>query len=148
MSRSASSPMRSARWAPTRAGCRRISTRTDLRVVSWNVQSLVPWLSRADELHAHVAALGSPDVLCLQEVRIRAQDEPLAGQARTLLAGYRGYLSLCRDPRNVTFRGGRAYGVATYVRESLASSSASPAWDREGRVLVTAIPALHVAVIN
>jgi exodeoxyribonuclease-3 len=119
-----------------------------MRIISWNVQSLVPWLSRRAELRTQVDALGCPDVLCLQEVRIRAQDEPLVEQARTLVDGYHGHLALCRDPRNVTFRGGRAYGVVTYVRTELLATSASPAWDREGRVVVTAFPALHLSLIN
>jgi exodeoxyribonuclease-3 len=119
-----------------------------MRIVSWNVQSLVPWLSQRAGLRAQVDALGCPDVLCLQEVRIRAHDEPLAEQARSLVDGYRGDVALCRDSRNVTFRGGRAYGVATYVRAELSSSAASPSWDREGRVLVTAFPALRLSVLN
>jgi exodeoxyribonuclease-3 len=63
--------------------------------------------------------------------------------------GYRCASSLARDPRNVTYRGGRAYGVATYVREDLgAVASAAPAWDREGRVLVTRLAGLGLSIIN
>ena len=60
------------------------------------------------------------------------------------LPGYRCHYAFAHDPYNVTFRGGRMYGVATFVRGRWRREV--PAWDREGRVLVVRKPGL--AVIN
>jgi exodeoxyribonuclease-3 len=50
---------------------------------------------------------------------------------------------------NVRFRGGRAYGVATYVREELEPVPvAGPAWDREGRVVAVRLRAARVLLVN
>jgi len=132
-----------------------------MRIVAWNIENLARWLPGAAakpgarnppspaRFRAHVAALGEPDILCLQEIRLRPQDRDLIAAARALLPGYTCHLALANDPRNVKYRGGRAYGVATYVRDTLGTvSSATPAWDREGRVVVTAHPAHALAVIN
>jgi exodeoxyribonuclease-3 len=51
---------------------------------------------------------------------------------------------LPRDPRNVRFRGGRAYGVATFARASLGATHARFDWDLEGRALATRIGELVV----
>jgi len=112
--------------------------------VSWNIENLARWLAARDELAAHMAALGDPDVLCLQEVRIRPGDTADIAAMRSLLPGYECHFALANDPRNVTFRGGRAHGVATYVKG--AARAATPAWDREGRVVVTAVAGL--AIVN
>jgi exodeoxyribonuclease-3 len=113
-----------------------------VRIVSWNVENLAPHLA---ELPRIAAELGDPDILCLQEVRIRPSDLDLVERLRTALPGHDGHAALCDDPRNVRWRGGRAYGVATFVRASLGAPAAqAPAWDREGRVLVTAISGLSV----
>lgn len=120
-----------------------------MRIVSWNIENLARWLDHSDRFSAQVAALGTPDVLCLQEVRLRPRDELAAARAHVLAGGYRCELALCDDPGNVTFRGGRAYGVATYVHGRCGPiATATPAWDREGRVLVTALPDLGLAIIN
>jgi exodeoxyribonuclease-3 len=74
-------------------------------------------------------------VLCLQELRIRAQDTADVAALEHALPGYTCHHALPRDPHNVTYRGGRAYGVATFVRRD--ASGEVPAWDREGRVVVT-----------
>lgn len=113
-----------------------------MRIVAWNIENIAPWL--AGGLPEQVAALGNPDVLCLQEVKLRPRDTELVDKVRTLLPGYTAHLALCDDPRNVTFRGGRAYGVATFVRGD--ATSEHPAWDREGRVLVTRVGDL--AIVN
>lgn len=105
-----------------------------MRLVSWNVETLA---RRLAELPAVVAELGTPDVLCLQELRIRAQDTEDVAALERALPGYRCFHSLPRDPRNVTFRGGRAYGVATFVRGRARVHAEVPAWDLEGRVVVT-----------
>src|SRR5437868_2377209 len=110
-----------------------------MRVVSWNIENAV---SRIAELPSVLEALGSPDVLCLQELRIRRQDAAAVAALEAALPGYRCHHSLPRDARNVTFRGGRMYGVATFVRGDW--ESAVPAWDLEGRVVVVRKPGLSV----
>jgi exonuclease III len=120
-----------------------------MRVVSWNIENLARWLDDPGRLARHLEALGAPDVLCLQEVRLRPRDHDLVARARMLLPDYRAELALCDDPRNVTFRGGRAYGVATYVHARCGEVRfARPDWDREGRVLVAALPQRGLAIIN
>jgi exodeoxyribonuclease III len=115
-----------------------------MRLVCWNVETLA---RRLDELPAVVDELGAPDVLCLQEVRIRAQDTEDVAALERALPGYRCYCSLPRDPRNVTYRGGRAHGVATFVRGRARVRAEVPEWDREGRVVVTRMAKLSVVNI-
>ena len=121
-----------------------------IRIVSWNVESLVRWLEPGGpDFAAQLAALGAPDILCLQEIRVRPKDTELVARMQALLPDHACHFALCDDPRNVTFRGGRAHGVVTFVARDLgASTFATPAWDREGRVVVSAIPALQLAVVN
>ena len=120
-----------------------------MRIVSWNIQNLALWLHDRAAFVDHVRALGAPDILCLQEIRLRPRDSDAVAQARALLPHHVCGLALCDDPRNVVFRGGRAYGVATYVHRRLGDSThAAPDWDREGRVLVTALPRFGLAVAN
>jgi exodeoxyribonuclease-3 len=109
-----------------------------LRVVSWNIENLARWLGDdGPQLRDHLAPLGTPDVLCLQEVRIRPRDAELVARMHAALPGYACHAALNRDPKNGGFRGGRAYGVATYVREALAPVALAFDWDREGRVVLT-----------
>lgn len=113
-----------------------------LTLVSWNVETLAPKLARLPEL---LARLDHPDVLCLQEVRIRHHDAELVAQLEGALPGYVCHHSLARDPKNVTFRGGRAYGVATYLREGLGPmESEVPAWDLEGRLVLSRLASLTI----
>jgi len=112
-----------------------------MKIVSWNIENALRCLPA---LPAIVERLGSPDVLCLQELRIRHEDDDAIGALRAALPGYRCHYALARDPRNVTFRGGRMYGVATFVRGRW--SAEVPAWDREGRLVVVRTPGL--AVVN
>ena len=120
-----------------------------MRIVSWNVENLAPWLSEGTsglpDLHAR---LGSPDVLCLQEVRIRPQDQALVARMQAALPGFACHASLNRDPHNGRFRGGRAYGVATWLRDGLEATPLRFPWDTEGRVIVTGVPALGMAIAN
>jgi exodeoxyribonuclease-3 len=88
--------------------------------------------------------LGTPDVLCLQELRIRRQDDDAIRALERALPDYRCHYALARDPRNVTFRGGRMYGVATFVRGRWRAEV--PAWDLEGRVVV--VRRRGLAVVN
>ena len=120
-----------------------------MRIVSWNVENLAPWLSEGTsglpDLHAR---LGSPDVLCLQEVRIRPQDQALVARMQAALPGFTCHASLNRDPHNGRFRGGRAYGVATWLRDGLEATPLRFPWDTEGRVIVSGLPALGMAIAN
>jgi exodeoxyribonuclease-3 len=109
-------------------------------VVSWNIENIVP---RLGELPSVLSFLGEPDVLCLQELRIRAEDAELVTRLENALPGYRCHHSLPRDRRNVTFRGGRMYGVATFVRGQWTSHV--PDWDLEGRVVVVRKARLAIA---
>lgn len=119
-----------------------------MRIVGWNIENLAPWLEAAaalPRLHAH---LGSPDVLCLQEVRIRPQDEVRVARMHTALPGFVCHASLNRDPHNGSFRGGRAYGVATWLRAGLEPTPLRFPWDTEGRVIVSGVPSLGLAIAN
>jgi exodeoxyribonuclease III len=138
----------------------------ELTVVSFNVESLAGYLRapgqapsrrRAEPAGVIVAPptletvateLGRPDVLCLQEIRLRPQDAALIASARAALPGYDCQLALNRDPENGRFRGGRAYGVATYLRCDLQADHAGLEWDREGRVLVTRLARERLAIVN
>jgi exodeoxyribonuclease-3 len=112
-----------------------------MKLVVWNIENLLPRLA---ELPAFVATLGEPEIVCLQEIRVRAQDADNVAALERALPGYRCHFSLPRDPRNVTYRGGRAYGVATFVKGRATGSV--PAWDREGRVVV--VRRGKLAVVN
>jgi exodeoxyribonuclease-3 len=122
-----------------------------VRLVSWNVDGLSRLLGAdaAFALPTLHALFGAPDVLCLQEVRLRPSDRALIAAASAALPGFACGLSLCDDPNNGRFRGGRTYGVATYVREAWAPRwLARPAWDREGRVLACKIASRGLTIVN
>ncbi|HJT98869.1 MAG TPA: exodeoxyribonuclease III [Rhodanobacteraceae bacterium] len=120
-----------------------------MRIVSWNIENLAPWLAGGSrDLVAQWRALGEPDVLCLQEVRVRAGDAPLVDAMEHALPGFRCFHSLNRDARNASFRGGRAYGVATYVRSGLRARHVPLAWDLEGRICATILAARRLAIVN
>ena len=112
-----------------------------MKVVAWNIENALPRLAVLPQI---AEALGEPEVLCLQEVRIRAKDADAVAALERALPGYRCYHSLARDARNVTFRGGRMYGVATYVRGRWRAEV--PEWDLEGRVVV--VRKRGLAVVN
>jgi exodeoxyribonuclease-3 len=112
-----------------------------VRLVSWNVENALRCIA---ELPRIAEQLGSPDVLCLQELRVRSVDTDAVRALERAIPRYRCHHSLPRDARNVTFRAGRMYGVATYVRGRWQASV--PEWDREGRVVVVRRNGL--AVVN
>src|SRR5918912_1139401 len=112
-----------------------------MKLVSWNIENALRPLAALPSI---VEELGTPDVLCLQELRIRRQDEDAIRALEGALTGYRCHYSLARDARNVTFRGGRMYGVATFVRGRWRAEV--PAWDLEGRVVV--VRKAGLAVVN
>ena len=109
-----------------------------MKILCWNLENAS---KRLAELHDQVSGY---DVVCLQELRIRAQDAENVAALESALPGYRCFHSLPRDPHNVTYRGGRAYGVATFVRGE--ASGEVPPWDREGRVVVVRTQGL--AIVN
>ena len=112
-----------------------------MKLVSWNVENASRCLAA---LPGIVEELGRPDLLCLQELRVRSGDREAVAALERAIPGYRCHASLPRDPRNVTFRGGRMYGVATFVRGRWRREV--PDWDLEGRVVVVRKPGL--AVVN
>src|SRR3954453_20529642 len=112
-----------------------------MKLLSWNVEDSRRAVPVLPEI---VSELEEPDVVCLQELRIRASDDVALATFTHALPGYTCHYALPRDPRNVTFRGGRMYGVATFVRGPWLAEV--PAWDLEGRVVVVRRPGL--AVVN
>jgi exodeoxyribonuclease III len=111
------------------------------RVVSWNIENALRCIA---ELPGVIERFGMPDVLCLQELRIRAKDKDSVRALERAIPGYCCHYALARDPRNVTFRGGRMYGVATFVCDRWRAEV--PAWDLEGRVVV--VRRAPLAVVN
>jgi exodeoxyribonuclease III len=134
----------------------------DLHLVSWNIDGFERTLAqpspprrRSTKPVARMALkdlhreLGSPDILALQEIRIRATDAGLTESLDKALPGYVCGHSLSRDPINVRFRGGRAYGVATFVRSELEPRWLErPEWDREGRFVAFELPERNLLVAN
>jgi exodeoxyribonuclease-3 len=118
-----------------------------LRIVSWNIENLSPWLD-GDRLAEQHARLRHPDVLCLQEIRIRPGDAALIARMGSALPGHVCHYALNHDPKNGGFRGGRAYGVATYVREALDPVALTFDWDREGRICITHLRAVGITIGN
>ena len=118
-----------------------------VKFTSWNTDGLARHLpSKLAELHE---LFGTPDVFCLQEIRIRPEDAQLIASMTAALPGYTCGYSLARDRRNVRFRGGRAYGVATYVRKDLNPRWVdAPKWEREGRLCAFELPAHKLFVAN
>ena len=118
-----------------------------MRIVSWNIENLAPWLGQC-RLQALCARLGNPDVLCLQEIRIRAHDADALAAMHDALPGYACCFALNRDTHNGRHRGGRAYGVATWIARALHATPLTFAWDFEGRALASVLPELQLAVVN
>jgi exodeoxyribonuclease III len=112
-----------------------------MRVVSWNVENALRCLPALPTI---LEDLGRPEVLCLQELRVRGSDAAAISALTGALPGYRCHYSLPRDPCNVTFRGGRMYGVATFVQGRWRAEV--PDWDLEGRVVV--VRRRGLAVVN
>jgi exodeoxyribonuclease-3 len=137
-------------WRAESLSSHRAGHAAPLRVTSWNIENLAPYLAEDPDrpLRDLLSPLRSPAVLCLQEIRIRPQDTTLIERMRRALPGYRCHCSLNRDERNATYRGGRAYGVATFTRASLDAQAYVPHWDREGRVVMTLLRNLRWLVVN
>lgn len=113
-------------------------------IVSWNVEGL-----RKRPMAEVMERLEWPDVLCLQEIRLREIDTAEVHALATALPDYSFVHSLANDSKNARFRGGRTYGVGTFVRNSLDPILVTrQAWDREGRVTVVVVPAANLAIVN
>lgn len=121
-----------------------------LTVLSWNVENLARHLGGAGPaLPAIVARFGHPELVCLQEIRVRPADTDLVRAMEGALPGYTCAYALAHAPKNAAFRGGRTYGVATYVKNSLGrETSTALDRDREGRQVVSELPAHDLAVFN
>jgi exodeoxyribonuclease III len=119
---------------------------------SWNIENLPRFLAPVagtPSLRQIVTAWGAPAIVCLQETRIRPQDGELIRAMERALPGYACHYALCDDPRNVIYRGGRAYGVATWIKKRWAASRVrTPSWDREGRVVISEVPSKKLAIVN
>ncbi len=112
-----------------------------MRIVSWNVTRLGAAIPRIRETIDRFGA----DILLLQEVGIRADDAATIAELESAAPDFACHWSLNRDAKNVTFRGGRYYGVVTYVRKDLGPLRAEvPSWDLEGRFVVTHLRGLAV----
>lgn len=117
-----------------------------------NLEGLAPRLGespRRPSLPVIASRLGDPDVLCFQEIGLRERDAAEVALANDTLPGFRAAFSLADDPKNARFRGGRMYGVGTYVRRELEPVVVSrQPWDREGRVVVIVLPSTRLAIVN
>jgi exodeoxyribonuclease-3 len=120
-----------------------------MRIVSWNIENLARWLGGGPrDFVAQWRRLGEPDALCLQEVRIRSTDSDAIAAMERALPGFHCFHSLNRDPRNGAFRGGRAYGVATYLRAGIRARQIGMPSDREGRISALVLRSPRLALVN
>jgi exodeoxyribonuclease-3 len=120
--------------------------------VSWNVDNITAHLgekpSRGSLLEV-VHALGSPDILCLQELRLREGDVVRLRLAEQALPDYALTHSLANDSKNASFRGGCTYGVGTYARRQLGTRPLPREdWEREGRLDIILLDAFRLAIAN
>ena len=137
---------------------RSLSTSDSLRVVSWNVNGVGPFLQKRLQFQTGTAASQTPlrevlrrhkwpQLLCLQEVKIRNGDDVTLRQLRKAANAnassgeptYEITFSLPRDEFNATGFGGKVHGVASLIKSDFLSKvklTKSPAWDLEGRILV------------
>ncbi|CAF9906944.1 MAG: hypothetical protein GOMPHAMPRED_004977 [Gomphillus americanus] len=154
-----------------------------LRIFSWNINGIDPFLQPAITTYFtkssrkrqrspstdDEATVGSsfrtclarwqfPQIVGLQEVKIRPGDEKTMGRVRKAVAtssktdqSYRAFFSLPRDKYNAKGFGGKVYGVAMLVREDVIDAGATVSdidWDLEGRILVLKLPKHKIAVFN
>ncbi|KAJ9607448.1 hypothetical protein H2200_008521 [Cladophialophora chaetospira] len=129
--------------------------RRQLRIFSWNVNGVGPFLQRqlsfdsssVSPLRAFLKRHQWPQLVCLQEVKISSKDtatqrqlEAAANdQSSTDEPYYTIWFSLPRDQYNATGFGGKVHGVASLIRNDFTSMlglTRRPDWDLEGRVLI------------
>lgn len=104
-----------------------------MKLISWNVNGIrAAWKKGLPEF----AAAEDPDVLCLQETKIQA--DQVAPEMKDL-GGYRSYWSMAEK---------KGYsGVVTYTRAAplaTATRFGTPALDTEGRLVHTEYPDFHL----
>ncbi|KAI0677610.1 hypothetical protein C8Q78DRAFT_961708 [Trametes maxima] len=154
------SPSRSP--SPTDAPPEHTRTTGQTTILSWNVETPVPFLqlpsakaraatgggvtagSDPGLLRALLRRHAFPDFVCLQEVRARHTDKHWIAALR-LAANYG--LEREAEPRYTLYhslsratRGQRHFGVATFVREPhMVVAAREVDWDAEGRVLILEI---------
>ncbi|KAI9753437.1 MAG: hypothetical protein M4579_005157 [Chaenotheca gracillima] len=139
----------------------RDSGRMSLRIFSWNVNGVGPLIQRnitsffgpasakTAPIRDFLSRHGWPQLVCLQEVKIKASDEvsQRALEVAVNLGGgsddaptYVVRFCLPRDKFNARGFGGKLYGVACIVREDFWNRQVLRCrevdWDLEGRVLV------------
>jgi AP endonuclease-1 len=113
-----------------------------LKVVSWNVAGLRATLKNGTDLQ-DLAKNESPDVLCLQEVKISDLEEAKS------LGGLPGYSFV--DCVSTVKKG--YSGTRTYVRDGIkfqhsVAGLTGPTPDPEGRVITTYLPDFDLHIVN
>lgn len=124
-------------------------------VISWNVETLLPWLSSTPKISSFFKANKAETVqenplsrllekhpnvgfICLQEIRPFSTDLELIKALRKLLPGFQVYYSLC-TPASKHKPGARRFGTCIYVRDDLVESiieAREVPWDHEGRCVI------------
>ena len=134
------------------------SSSDSLKVVSWNVNGVGPFLQKRLQFHTGINASQKslhevlrrhkwPQLLCLQEVKIRNGDDVTQRQLQKAANAdaspneptYEITFSLPRDKFNATGFGGKVHGVASLIRSDfllMIKKTEAPAWDLEGRILI------------
>lgn len=159
-----------------RTGVHRQRTATDyndqaLRIFSWNVNGIEPLVQRPitaffgsrssldSPLRTFLRRHAWPEILCLQEVKIKPSDivtqrsvEAAANNSKDSESEPRYIVKFClpRDKHNAGGFGGKLYGVATLIRLDIwqdVDRCRTVDWDREGRVLVLETKS-NLAILN
>ena len=99
-----------------------------MKVISWNVENALRCLPALPTTSSTSRKSRSP--VPSGASHQTGKDGQAIGALTQGLPGYRCHYSLPRDPRNVTFRGGRMYGVATFVQGRWRAEV--PEWDLGG----------------
>lgn len=120
----------------------------DVTIWSWNVEDLARHLAATAAAAERRLFTETPAIICFQEVRVRPNDAASVAAMCSAFPGYDCHYSLARDPYNATYRGGRAYGVATWIAPSLKARAVTPAWDREGRVVFSVLGRQRLVIAN
>ena len=129
-------------------------------IFSWNVNGIEPLIQKPIDAFSGAKPSGDspiraflrrhawPEVLCLQEIKIKPTDVVTQRAVELAVKSYGtsknepNYIvkfCLPTDAHNARAFGGKMYGVATIIRDDVAldiDSCRQVEWDREGRVLV------------
>ena len=134
------------------------SSSDSVKVVSWNVNGIGPFLQKRLQFQPSMTTSQKslrevlrrhkwPQLLCLQEVKIRNGDDVTQCQLQKAANAdassgeptYEITFSLPRDKFNATGFGGKVHGVASLIRSDFLleiNKTKAPAWDLEGRILI------------